>query len=110
MADIERRSHSADRGPVKDRVKIHPRRVFGLGLILGTMTGKHRGRSLLALVLMTAQAFLFNAVFFTYGLVLSIFYHVPPAHVGEYILPLALGNLWGRCCSGICSTRLGARR
>ena len=64
------------------------------------MLGKHRGRSGLALMLMVAQAFLFNAVFFTYGLVLTKFYHVADARVGVYILPLAPATSWGRCCSG----------
>ncbi len=49
-------------------------------------------RSVLALVLMMAQAFLFNAVFFTYGLVLTRFYHVPAPGSALYILPLAVGQ------------------
>jgi MFS family permease len=74
---------------------VHPRKVFGFGLILRSMLGRNMGRSALALILMVAQAFLFNAVFFTYGLVLSRFYGVPEARVGLYILPLALGNFMG---------------
>ena len=81
--------------PAKNTLKIHPRKVFGFGLILGAMLGKNRGRSFLALTLMVAQAFLFNAVFFTYGLVLTKFYHVEEASVGIYILPLAAGNFLG---------------
>jgi MFS family permease len=42
-----------------------------------------------------AQAFLFNAVFFTYGLVLTTFYHINEAQTGLYILPLAAGNFLG---------------
>jgi MFS family permease len=59
------------------------------------MLDKHRGRSFLSLTLMIAQAFLFNSVFFTYGLVLTNFYHVPSADVGRYILPLTVGNFLG---------------
>jgi MFS family permease len=76
-------------------LKVHPRKVFGFGLILGAMLGKNRGRSFLALTLMVAQAFLFNAVFFTYGLVLTTFYHIQENRVGVYILPLAAGNFLG---------------
>ena len=54
----------------------------------------HRKRSLLVMVLMLSQAFLFNAIFFTYGLVLTKFYAVPSC------LPSP------RCCSAsACSTR-----
>lgn len=81
--------------PPKGTLKVHPRKVFGFGLILAAMLGKNRGRSFLALTLMVAQAFLFNAVFFTYGLVLTRFYHVREAGAGIYILPLALGNFLG---------------
>ena len=93
-ADIERKV-GKDLPAAKGSLKVRPRKVFGFGLILGAMLGKNRGRSFLALTLMVAQAFLFNAVFFTYGLVLAKFYHIPEARVGVYILPLAAGNFLG---------------
>ncbi|WP_428486291.1 MFS transporter [Rhodopila sp.] len=93
-AEIERRV-AKPLPPAKGTLKVHPRKVFGFGLILGAMLGKNRGRSFLALSLMVAQAFLFNAVFFTYGLVLTTFYHIQGAQVGLYILPLAVGNFLG---------------
>ncbi len=52
-------------------------------------------RSLLGLVLMVGQSFFYNAVFFTYGLVLAQFFHVKSQRVSIYILPLALGNFVG---------------
>src|SRR5690348_5738931 len=93
-ADIEHKV-GGDLPRPKGTLKIHPRKVFGFGLILGAMWGKNRGRSVLALSLMVAQAFLFNAVFFTYGLVLANFYHIDEARTGLYILPLAAGNFLG---------------
>jgi MFS family permease len=44
---------------------------------------------------MVAQAFFYNAIFFTYALVLGTFYGVAPEHVGWYILPFAAGNFLG---------------
>ena len=52
-------------------------------------------RAVLGLVLMAAQAFFYNAIFFSYALVLTRFYGVPAASVGWYILPFALGNFVG---------------
>jgi MFS family permease len=52
-------------------------------------------RAVLGLVLMTAQAFFYNAIFFTYALVLTRFYQVPSAAIGWYVLPFALGNFLG---------------
>src|SRR4029079_11047880 len=52
-------------------------------------------RAVLGLVLMTAQAFCYNAIFFTYALVLGRFYAVPPEKVGWYLLPFAVSNFLG---------------
>ena len=90
-------------------LKVHPRPHFGLAIILSTMWNKYRARSGLALTLMGAQAFLFNAVFFTYGLVLSHYYHVPENGVGLYILPLAAGNFLGPLVLGPFFDSIGRR-
>jgi MFS family permease len=98
MSDIEQRVRSdtgADLAPVHDYLDVHPQKSFGLGLILRAMLQKYRARSLLALALMTAQAFLFNAVFFSYGLVLTTFHGVPEQTTGLYLLPLAASNFLG---------------
>jgi MFS family permease len=52
-------------------------------------------RTILGLVLMSSQAFFYNAIFFTYALVLGKFYGVPSASIGWYVLPFALGNFCG---------------
>ena len=52
-------------------------------------------RAVLGLVLMSAQAFFYNAIFFSYALVLTRFYAIPSASIGWYILPFALGNFLG---------------
>jgi MFS family permease len=49
----------------------------------------------LGLVLMTSQAFCYNAIFFTYALVLDRFYAVSPEDVGLYLLPFAVSNFLG---------------
>ena len=55
----------------------------------------HPRRALLGLVLMAAQAFFYNAIFFSYALVLTRFYGIPAADIGWYILPFAFGNFMG---------------
>ncbi|HVH74676.1 MAG TPA: MFS transporter [Stellaceae bacterium] len=52
-------------------------------------------RALLGLALMGAQAFFYNAIFFSYALVLTRFYAIPAAAIGWYVLPFALGNFMG---------------
>jgi MFS family permease len=96
--------------PVADRLEIHPRKSFGLGLIFSAMLGKYRKRSILALSLMVAQSFLYNSVFFTFGLILAHFYRVPNEHVGFYILPLAIGNFCGPLLLGALFDTIGRKK
>ena len=96
--------------PAHGKLTVHPQKVFGFGLIIRSMLGKYRARALLVLALMVAQAFLFNAVFFTYGLVLNSAYHVPKESVGLFILPLALGNLLGPVLLGHFFDTIGRRK
>ncbi len=56
---------------------------------------KFRRRTILGLSLMASQAFAYNAIFFTYALVLARFYGVRPKDVGLYLLPFAGSNLLG---------------
>lgn len=60
-----------------------------------TLLRQYPGRTTLGLVLMAAQAFVYNAIFFTYALVLTRFYAVAADAVGLYILPFAIGNFLG---------------
>ncbi len=112
LREVEQRvrdSGGGDIGPACEKRTVHPRKTFGFGLIFKAMLGDYKWRSLLAFTLMAAQAFLFNAVFFTYGLVLTKAYHVSGAHVGLYILPLALGNLMGPLLLGHFFDTIGRR-
>ena len=53
-------------------------------------------RTMVAFSLMAAQAFFYNAIFFTYALILTEFFNIPSGQVGWYILPFAAGNFCGR--------------
>ena len=70
----------------------------------------HRRRSLLGFVLMLTQAFFYNAIFFTYALVLIRFYSVPEQNVGSYLLPFALGNVLGPLLLGHLFDTIGRRQ
>lgn len=93
----------------KDRIEIHPRRSFGLMPILKAMFHTHRKRSVLGLILMGSQAFLYNAIFFTYALVLSNFFKVPSDQTGLYLVPFAIGNFLGVLVLGRMFDKVGRR-
>ena len=87
------------------------RRAHGIGPIelFQALLKRHRRVTILGLVLMVAQAFFYNAIFFTYPLVLSRFYAVPSAEIGLYILPFALGNFLGPLLLGSLFDTVGRR-
>jgi MFS family permease len=112
IADIEQRVRAdtgAELDPPHERLRVHPRRSFGFGLIARAMLGKYRSRSLVVLALMVAQAFLFNAVFFSYGLVLSKFHGVPEEGTGLYLMTLAVSNFLGPLLLGPLFDTIGRR-
>ena len=75
-----------------------------------TLLKHYRGRTTLGLVLMASQAFVYNAIFFTYALILTRFYNVPADKVGLYILPFAIGNFLGPLLLGPLFDSLGRRQ
>ena len=99
MDDIEQkfRAHGAkidgdqDLKPLRLRTRTHT----PLAEVAHTLFVVHRVRAIVGLTLMAAQAFFYNAIFFTYALVLTTFYGVPSQSVGWYILPFAVGNVIG---------------
>lgn len=76
---------------IRLRTDVHS--WFGQGV--RALFGQYRERTILGTALMGAQAFCYNAVLFTYALILTRFYGVEAAHVGWFMLPFALGNFLG---------------
>lgn len=89
---------------------IHPRKSFGFSIVAKTMFSKYPARSFLSLSLMVSQAFLYNAVFFTYALILTRFYRVSPDKTGIYLVPFAIGNFLGPLLLGRFFDTLGRRQ
>ncbi|MEG5263437.1 MFS transporter [Pseudomonas sp. JDS28PS106] len=92
--DLRRQGHVLPPYDAKP-LRLHARGHTPLGEVFHTLFVSFRQRSLVGLTLLTAQAFFYNAIFFTYALVLTDFYQVPAEQVGWYVLPLALGNFCG---------------
>jgi MFS family permease len=92
--EVERNTNVALPAPVGDLLMEIPRRS-GVATVVETMLRRYPVRSFVALSLMIAQAFLYNAIFFTEALVLGTFFGVPPDRIPLYIFPFAVGNLLG---------------
>src|SRR5262245_58565129 len=89
---------ASEKGPcpkVTDTLTIRVRALVSWSEIWRLMLTRYRSRAVLGFALMAAQAFFYNAIFFTYALVLARFYAVADDRVGIYIFPFALGNFLG---------------
>ncbi|MBY6243984.1 MFS transporter [Methylosinus sp. Sm6] len=111
VAAIEQRTlgdsiHAAPSRPV---VRLRVRWHTPVGDIARAMFRLYPRRTLVALSLMASQAFLYNAIFFTYALALTDFYGVPAEGVGLYLLPLAAGNFLGPVLLGHFFDSLGRK-
>jgi MFS family permease len=99
LSEIEARvratSGSLPEIPHGARVRFGERQHATLLEIARTVLRRYPRRAILCLTLMASQAFFYNAVFFTYALVLQRFYGVPAGSVGAYILAFAAGNFMG---------------
>jgi len=77
--------------------------------VVKLMIGSYLTRALFSLSLMISQAFFYNAIFFTYSLILIHFYNVPPNIIGFFLLPFAAGNFLGSLLLGPLFDRIGRK-
>lgn len=108
VAQIEKRLDAPPPETALSRLRLRPR---GLSMadVASTLFRTYPKRTLLGVVLMATQAFFYNAIFFTYALVLGRFYGVADAAVGLYLLPFAAGNFLGPLLLGRLFDTVGRR-
>ena len=91
-------------------IEIRPTKQIGYLALLRVLFSHYPSRSVLVAALMITQSFLYNAIFFTYGLVLLKFFHVPATDTGYYFLAFAAGNLAGPLTLGRLFDTIGRRK
>jgi MFS family permease len=90
-------------------IRLKLRRSTSLSEVAATLFRAQRRRTVVGLALMAAQAFFYNAIFFTYALVLTDFYGIRADHIGWYLLPFAAGNFLGPVILGRLFDTVGRR-
>jgi MFS family permease len=112
VSDLERRmsrrGHDLSDGPFPT-IRLHARTHTSLAEVARTLLHTQQRRTLVGLSLMAAQAFFYNAIFFTYALMLTDFYGIPADQIGWYILPFAAGNFLGPLLLGRLFDTVGRR-
>ena len=112
VLEIEREveATSGPLAPVEARLSMRAVAAPGWMEIVRLMATRFRRRAILGLSLMASQALFYNAIFFTYALVLARFYGVKEESVGYYIFPFALGNFLGPLVLGRFFDSIGRRK
>ena len=113
VAEIERRvehesGHSLPPVPLQ-RLKLRTDIQSWFGPAARALFTDYQRRAILGIVLMAAQAFCYNAVFFTYALILTRFYRISSGDIGWFMLPFAAGNFLGPLLLGRLFDTLGRR-
>ncbi len=114
IAQIEREvEESGGTLPPVDESKyleVHPREQVSFTQVARTLFKEYPERSLLGATLMISQSFLYNAIFFTYGLVLKHFYGVADHDVAKFFFAFAAGNLLGPLTIGRLFDTIGRKK
>jgi MFS family permease len=96
--------------PYSAAITVRPEKEYGYLTLLRVIIHTYPKRAVLGATLMITQSFLYNAIFFTYALVLTRFYHVSNDAVPIYGLAFAVGNLAGPLLLGHLFDTLGRKK
>ncbi|MFD7703585.1 MFS transporter [Streptomyces caelestis] len=112
VGDIERRVE-AERNESLPRAEgeltIHQRENVTFTEIARTVFARYRKRSVLGFSLFIGQAFLYNAITFGFGAILTTFFDVPSGNTGYYFAVIAVGNFMGPLLLGKLFDTVGRR-
>ncbi|MEU5522306.1 MFS transporter [Streptomyces sp. NPDC047860] len=112
VGGIEQRVEAERKEPLpraEGGLTIHQRRRTTFTEIARTVFAKYRKRSVLGFSLFIGQAFLYNAITFGFGAILTTFFDVPSGNTGYYFAVIALGNFMGPLLLGKLFDTVGRR-
>jgi MFS family permease len=96
--------------PDSAAIELKPEKEYGYATFLKLVFKEYKHRAILGASLMITQSFLYNAIFFTYGLVLTKFYGISAAKVPLYGLAFSVGNLCGPLILGPLFDSVGRKK
>ena len=98
--------------PVDDAraMTVEPEVSVPFSRLVDVFFRQYPSRTFLGITMMVTQSFLYNAIFFTYSLVLQNFYNLDSSQASLYFFPFAIGNLLGPLLLGPLFDTIGRRR
>ena len=107
---VERTTGPVATVPDGKAIEISPLTKVPVGQLLRVFILEYPKRTIVGLTMMITQSFLYNAIFFTYALALTNFYHIPKEQTSWYFFPFAIGNLLGPILLGHLFDTWGRRK
>ncbi|GAA2418287.1 MFS transporter [Streptomyces glaucosporus] len=107
--DVEKHGTRLEPVPDEAAMEFRLRKPVSYGELARVLFRDYRQRSFLGFMLMVTQSFLYNAIFFTYALILAEFYGIGGGAVAYFIFPFAVGNLLGPLILGRFFDTVGRR-
>ncbi|MFF8811684.1 MFS transporter [Streptomyces pactum] len=112
VEDIEtrvRKEKGEQLPPAGESITIRRRKATGFGDVARTVFSTYRSRAVLGLALFIGQAFLYNAITFGFGTILTTFFDVASGHTGYFFAVIAAGNFLGPLLLGKLFDTVGRR-
>ncbi len=108
--DVRSRGREIPEVDESKALRIKPEEKLPLKSLAHVFLKQYPTRTVLGITLMVTQSFLYNAIFFTYAIVLETFYGVSHSAAGKYMIPFALGSLLGPILLGRLFDTIGRRK
>ncbi|MGY5050485.1 MFS transporter [Streptomyces sp. 900105755] len=112
VSSIERKVEEETGKPLpapESELVIHQRGSVTFAEIARTVFHDYRRRAVLGFSLFIGQAFLYNAITFGFGAILTKFFDVPTGDTGYYFVVIAVGNFLGPLLLGKLFDTVGRR-
>jgi MFS family permease len=109
-ARVEAEGRTLEPVPQSKAMSIVEAPKLSFSVVAGIFLKKYPKRTFLGFTMMVTQSFLYNAIFFTYALVLHNFYHISDSSTSYYFFPFAIGNLIGPLVLGPFFDTIGRRK
>jgi MFS family permease len=108
--EVEHGGRTLERVPDDKAIDLVPAEKIGYFALARVLFKEFPSRSVYGATLMITQSFLYNAIFFTYTLVLGNFYGVDSNKAPLFLIAFAVGNLAGPLTLGHLFDTLGRKK